>query len=228
MHLSTLLLLGASLASAQFGPSAEELEYFKPLNGNLNNDQNPNQAPRYNQNPNSQYSDNVDFDDDYDYQTPAPTPHTPAQAPVQVQTSWPSQTHSTFVVRPSQVPVAPSEAQIPAPEYGNDPSPAASMPFAMPVHDAPASHAPESASQDQSQNSPWQHAAPLGSEDEDDSAGTSGGIAPINLLGPDSQVAPPPLFTSPNHGKDEGNTFCAGKCFADESDTKCAKPYRQM
>lgn len=42
---------------------------------------------------------------------------------------------------------------------------------------------------------------------------------------PGSQVAPPPLFPDSKYGKDEGNTFCAGKCFEEESEAKCAKPY---
>mgnify|MGYP006876462553 FL=1 len=50
-------------------------------------------------------------------------------------------------------------------------------------------------------------------------------MAPIDPMRPGSQVAPPPLFPDQNHGKDEGNSFCMGKCFANESDARCAKPY---
>ncbi|KAJ5506116.1 hypothetical protein N7453_005073 [Penicillium expansum] len=220
MHLSALLLLSASLASAQFGPSPEELEYLKNINGGQDNDQtqNQNQGQNYNPNGNINYGN---YDDEYDnYQDTIPSPHTPIEAPASSPTPL---THSTFVVRPSQAAVAPSQAQAPAPGYAyNYPSPAASKPFATPVHEAPAPQVPESAPQEQSWDSSRYHAPPQG---EDVSAGASGGIAPIDPLRPDSNVAPPPLFTSPKHGKDEGNTFCVGKCFADESDAKCAKPY---
>ncbi|CAG8876707.1 unnamed protein product [Penicillium nalgiovense] len=65
----------------------------------------------------------------------------------------------------------------------------------------------------------------FGPDDYDIPVGASGGVAPINPMRPGSQVAPPPLFPDQNHGKDEGNSFCMGKCFANESDAKCAKPY---
>ncbi|KAJ5202551.1 hypothetical protein N7449_004630 [Penicillium cf. viridicatum] len=219
MHLSTLLLLSASLASAQYGPSPEELEYLKNINGAYNN-QNQNQG----QNNNPDYNGNYgNYDADYDgYENLVSSPHTPIQAPA----SSPTLIHSTFVVRPSQAFVAPYQAPAPGYEY-NYPTPAASKPFAtQPVYQdpAPAPQAPES-NQVQSQNSPRFYEPPFGLEDEDVSAGASGGVAPINPLKPDSQVAPPPLFTNSKHGKDEGNTFCMGKCFKDESEAKCAKPY---
>ncbi|KGO65684.1 hypothetical protein PITC_008000 [Penicillium italicum] len=223
MHLSTLLLLSASLASAQFGPGPEELEYLENINGDLTNDPNQyqNQGQNYPHNGNVDY-DNYDGDyEDYgnyenyeDHENPIPSPHIPIQAPAPPPPA--PLVHSTFTVRPSQAPVA--QAQAPAPGYVyNHPSPAASTPFATPVHEAPAPQYPDSA--------PLYHVPAFGPEDDDVAPGASGGIAPINLLGPDSQVAPPPLFTSSKHGEDEGNTFCVGKCFVDESDAKCAKPY---
>ncbi|KAJ5674259.1 hypothetical protein N7462_009698 [Penicillium macrosclerotiorum] len=50
-----------------------------------------------------------------------------------------------------------------------------------------------------------------------------GGIAPIDPLQPDSDVAPV-LIGKPS-GKDEGNSFCMGQCYASEGEAKCSKPY---
>ncbi|KAJ5415453.1 hypothetical protein N7465_004148 [Penicillium sp. CMV-2018d] len=221
MHLSTLLLLSASLASAQYGPSPEELAYLKNING-AHNDQNQNQNQNQGQNYNPDYNGNYG-NHDADYENLVPSPHTPIQAPA----SSPTLIHSTFVVRPSQASVAPHQAPAPGYEY-NYPTPAASKPLAtQPVQQAPAAahQHPRSAPQGKSQDSPRSYGPPFGAEDEDVSAGASGGIAPINPLKPGSQVAPPPLFTNSKHGKDEGNTFCVGKCFEEESEAKCAKPY---
>ncbi|KAJ5847876.1 hypothetical protein N7455_011833 [Penicillium solitum] len=223
MHLSTLLLLSASLASAQYGPSPEELEYLKSLNGaNNGQSQNQNQGQNYSPDYNGNYG-NYDANHD-DYENPVPSPHTPIQAPA----SSPTPIHSTFVVRPSQAFVAPYQAPEPSYEY-NYPTPAVSKPLAtQPVQQAPArAPAPQhpESNQDQSRDSSRFQVPPFGSEDEDDSAGASGDVAPINSLKPGSQVAPPPLFTNSKFGKDEGNTFCVGRCFEEESQAKCAKPY---
>jgi hypothetical protein len=104
--------------------------------------------------------------------------------------------HGTFIVRPSQAPAAPFQAKAPAPGYAYNPSP-----------------------------SPQGRSQGFGPDDQDIPAGASGGVAPVDPMRPGSQVAPPPLFPDQNHGKDEGNSFCMGKCFANESDAKCAKPY---
>lgn len=221
MHLSTLLLLSASLASAQYGPSPEELAYLKNING-VQNDQNQNQNQNQGQNHNPDYNGNYG-NHDANYENLVPSPHTPIQAPA----SSPTLIHSTFVVRPSQASVAPHQAPAPGYEY-NYPTPAVPKPLAtQPVQQAPAPapQHPESAPQDKSQDSPRSYGPPFGAGDEDVSAGASGGIAPINPLKPGSQVAPAPLFTNSKHGKDEGNTFCIGKCFEEESEAKCAKPY---
>ncbi|CAG8901600.1 unnamed protein product [Penicillium egyptiacum] len=215
MHLSALLL-SVSFASAQyaqqFGPGPGELEYLKNINGgsNDNQHQNQNQGQSYNNNGNGNYGNyEVGYDD---YENTAPTPHTPIRAPA---SSPAVLIHSTFVVRPSQAPFARSYPQAPAPGYAyNHPSPDIS---AHQVHQTPAPRHQESAPQGRSQNfGPGGHDVPVGA---------SGGLAPIDPLRPDSQVAPPPLFPNQHHGKDEGNSFCMGKCFAHESDAKCAKPY---
>lgn len=226
MHLSTLLLLSASLASAQYGPSPEELEYLKSLNG-ANNAQNQNQNQNQGQNYNPDYNGNYgNYDADYeDHENFLPSPHTPIQAPA--SSSTPTLIRSTFVVRPSQAFVAPYQAPAPGYEY-NYPTPAVSRPLAtQPVQQAPAPapQHPESAPQDKFQDLPRSYAPPFGSEDEDFSDGASGDVAPVNPLKPGSQVAPPPLFMKSKFGKDEGNTFCVGKCFKEESQAKCAKPY---
>ncbi|KAJ5598116.1 hypothetical protein N7537_008200 [Penicillium hordei] len=223
MHLSTLLLLSASLASAQYGPSPEELEYLKNING-VDNDQNQNQNQGQNHNPDHN-GNSGNYDAVYDgYGNLLSSPHTPIQAPP----SSPTLIYSTFVARPSQAFVAPYQASAPGYEY-NYPTPAASQPFATQSAyqaPAPAPQAPES-NKDQSQYWPRSYEPLFDSEDEDEdvSAGASGGIAPTNPLKPDSQVAQPPLFTNSKHGKDEGNTFCMGRCFEDESEAQCAKPY---
>ncbi|KAJ5942634.1 hypothetical protein N7516_002802 [Penicillium verrucosum] len=227
MHLSTLILLSASLASAQYGPSQEELEHLKNINS-ANNDQNQNQNQNQNngQNYNPDYNGNYgNHDADYDnydnYENLVPSPHTPLQAQA------PSPTHSTFVVRPSQAFDAPHQAPAPGYQY-NYPTPAVSRPLATrPVQQAPAPaprHQPQHPGSNQD-DWPRSHEPPFGSEGEDKFAGASGGIAPINPMKPGSQVAPPPLFPDSKYGKDEGNTFCAGKCFEEESEAKCAKPY---
>lgn len=193
MHISALLL-SVSLASAQyahhqFGPGPAELEYLKNINQGPNNNQNQNQGQGHNGNGN--YGN---YEVGYDYQNTVPSPHTPIRAPASSATPM---IYSTFIVRPSQEPAAPSHAKAPAPGYAyNHPSPS-----------------PESRSQS------------FGPDDYDIPVGASGGVAPINPMRPGSQVAPPPLFPDQNHGKDEGNSFCMGKCFANESDAKCAKPY---
>ncbi|CAI7591823.1 hypothetical protein PCG10_005786 [Penicillium crustosum] len=217
MHLSTILLLSASLASAQYGPSPEALEYLKSLNG-ANNGQNQNQNQGQNYNPD--HNGNLgNYDADHnDYENLLPSPHTPIQAPA----SSPTPIHSTFVVRPSQAFVAPYQAPAPGYEY-NYPAPAVSKPPAtQPVQQAPArAHIPQhpESNQDQSRDSRRSYGLPFNLEDEDEdaSAGASGGAAP--------QVAPPALFTNSKFGKDEGNTFCTGSCFKEESQAKCAKPY---
>ncbi|KAI2730860.1 hypothetical protein CBS147332_2712 [Penicillium roqueforti] len=194
MHLPILLLLSASLASAQFGnqfiPSPAGLKYPKPIN----------RHPHYVQNTNKEIDnyDNYDYDD-YDYDNipslPTPTP-TPSPSPT-------PRIHSTFLVRPSQTPTV----QAPAHGYGH-------------VYNHP-SQGPDAESRD---NAP----SFRGADDNDDynvSPGTSGGVAPIDPLAPGSQVAPAPLFVTASHGKDEGNAFCSGRCFEDEEDAQCAKPY---
>ncbi|KAJ5230372.1 hypothetical protein N7489_011080 [Penicillium chrysogenum] len=194
MHFSALLL-SVSLASAQyahhqFGPGPAELEYLKNINEGPNQNQAQNQAQNHNGNGNyGNYE--VGYDD---HQNAVPSPHTPIRAPASSATPT---IHSTFIVRASQVPAAPSHAKAPAPGYAyNHPSP-----------------------------SPQGRSQGFGPDDHDIPAGASGGMAPIDPMRPGSQVAPPPLFPDQNHGKDEGNSFCMGKCFANESDAKCAKPY---
>ena len=194
MHFSALLL-SVSLASAQyahhqFGPGPAELEYLKNINEGPNQNQAQNQAQNHNGNGNyGNYE--VGYDD---HQNTVPSPHTPIRAPASSATPT---IHSTFIVRASQAPAAPSHAKAPAPGYAyNHPSPS---------------------SQGRSQG--------FGPDDHDIPAGASGGMAPIDPMRPGSQVAPPPLFPDQNHGKDEGNSFCMGKCFANESDARCAKPY---
>lgn len=227
MHLSTILLLSASLASAQYGPSQEELEHLKNINS-ANNDQNQNQNNGQNYNPdyNGNYGNHdADYDNYDDYENLVPSPHTPLQA----QAPSPTLTHSTFAVRPSQTFVAPDQAPAPGYQY-NYPTPAVSKPLpTRPAQQAPAlapapRHQPQHPESNQD-NSPQFHVPPFGSEDENASDGASGGIAPINPMKPGSQIAPPPLFPDSKYGKDEGNTFCMGNCFEEESEAKCAKPY---
>lgn len=52
----------------------------------------------------------------------------------------------------------------------------------------------------------------------------SGGIAPIDPLPPGENIAPA-LANKPQHGKDEGNTFCVGQCYASAEEAECAKPF---
>ena len=195
MHLPVLLLLSASLASAQyadkFGPSLEELDFPKPIN----------RHPHYVENGNIEI-DKYGYDDydDHDNDNTIPGLHTPSQ------TSSPSPTpriHSTFLVRPSQTP----SVHTPAHGYGyayNNPGP------------------DTDADTESRYNAPSFRDADY---DDNVAPGASGDVAPIDPLAPGSQVAPPPLFVSENHGKDEGNAFCSGRCFEDEGDAQCAKPY---
>ncbi|KAJ5205741.1 hypothetical protein N7491_003634 [Penicillium cf. griseofulvum] len=95
MHFPTLLLLSASLASAQlnpqqFGPGPAGLEHIPGTNGGSNNDQNQNPGQKYNSNGIGKYGGKyvVKYDDDYaDYKDPVSRPLT------------------TFVVQPSQAPL---------------------------------------------------------------------------------------------------------------------------
>ncbi|KAJ6149748.1 hypothetical protein N7471_000947 [Penicillium samsonianum] len=222
MHLSPLLLLSATLASAQYGPGPEELEYLKNINEGSNNNQN--QDENYNHN----YNGNAEYDGPYEhYQNTAASPYTPIQAPA----SSPSPLiHSTFVVRPSQAPVA--QAQAPAPGYAyNHPSPDVSEPSA--AHrdqQTPAPHREEasrSAPKDQSKShgSSRHYGPSFDTANHKPPGGTTGNVAPVDPLKPGSKVAPPPLFPNKNYGKDEGNAFCMGECFKHESDAKCGEPY---
>ena len=193
MHLPVLLLLSASLASAQyadkFGPSLEELDFPKPIN----------RHPHYVENGNIEIDKHgYDDYDDYDNDNTIPGLHTPSQSPSPSPTP---RIHSTFLVRPSQTPTV----HTPAHGYGyayNHPSP------------------DTDADTEARYNTPSFRDA-----DYNVAPGASGDVAPIDPLAPGSQVAPPPLFVSANHGKDEGNAFCSGRCFEDEGDAQCAKPY---
>ncbi|KAJ5972520.1 uncharacterized protein N7479_002438 [Penicillium vulpinum] len=164
----------------------------------INGGANIDQSQKQGQNSNHNRVGN--YDENEDYKKPASSPHTPIHAP--------------------------------APGYGyNYPGPAVSRRLAarrnVPIHQARTpDQAPGSASQHQSRDQypRRHHTDSLLSPDVDD---VSGGIAPINPLSPGSQVAPPPLIGRPSFGKDEGNTFCVGQCFADESDANCGKPYAE-
>ncbi|KXG51043.1 uncharacterized protein PGRI_066150 [Penicillium griseofulvum] len=43
--------------------------------------------------------------------------------------------------------------------------------------------------------------------------------------GPGKPEVPPSPFMKHSFGKDEGNAFCMGQCFANKHEAKCAKPY---
>lgn len=45
----------------------------------------------------------------------------------------------------------------------------------------------------------------------------------MDSMPPGSQVAP--VLMEKPHGKDIGNSFCMGSCFAKQSEAQCAKPY---
>jgi hypothetical protein len=136
---------------------------------------------------------------------------------------------------PAQAPVH----QAPTPQHPHHEAPA----HHAPAHPAPApaaapeSKGPSAAPVDQSNESaqaPAPHRKPAPAPQEhpvapalgpdDVPVGASGGLAPIDPMKPGSNVAPV-LFDKPQYGKDEGNTFCTGFCFANESDAQCSKPY---
>ncbi|KAJ5585441.1 uncharacterized protein N7459_005241 [Penicillium hispanicum] len=50
-----------------------------------------------------------------------------------------------------------------------------------------------------------------------------GSIAPVDSMQPGSNVAP--VQIEKPHGQDEGNSFCAGSCYASEKEAECAQPY---
>ncbi|KAJ5138979.1 uncharacterized protein N7515_003827 [Penicillium bovifimosum] len=183
MHFS-LLILGASVASAQyarqFGPAQAQLDYLKQLNGVSHDDQDQNQNQNQDQNEghNGNYNygnyDGEDYDgeDNDGYQNDVPSHHEPSL--VQYPSPAPM-THSTFVVRPSPAPIASPHAQTPASGYAyNYPSPDASEPVAhlhaptattaviqapptqAPTAQAPVHHAP--APQHPHQGAPAHHA----------------------------------------------------------------------
>ncbi|CAI7612720.1 unnamed protein product [Penicillium glandicola] len=122
--------------------------------------------------------------------------------------------HSTFLVRPSQTPSV-QPYQVPARGYR----------YNYPENTPTQAREPAPQEYSQSQQPQMDDIPALLPSDDDVSPGASGGVAPIEPMSPDSQVVPPPLSDKPNFGKDEGNTFCIGQCFEDESDAKCAKPY---
>ncbi|KAJ5476158.1 hypothetical protein N7475_001887 [Penicillium sp. IBT 31633x] len=239
MHFSAFVL-AASLASAQYahqqdGPSREELDHLKHIKGSHNQypqAQHENQSydPNGNLNYDGNYNEKHNNGNHDDYQN-APTPPVPVHA--QAASSSPaSMTHGTFVVRPSQSPIASPQAQTPANGYSYPyPTPStASQPALHPDTAAPAPRSSQHQSPDP-QSRTHQPAAPANPASAPQSqhvpVGASGGVAPIDPMRPGSQVAPV-SWGKQQFGKDEGNTFCVGQCFADEREAQCGKPYSSL
>ncbi|KAJ5101540.1 hypothetical protein NUU61_003762 [Penicillium alfredii] len=160
----------------------------------------------------------------------------PSQGPVAVPS-----VHSTFAVRPSQTPVGygvhssfmMQSSQAPA-------APSVHSTFVAQPSQAPAVHSVHS-----SAAAPRQYHAPVahspsgghgsldsptgdvpasGPVDDTNSGIPDGGsVAPIDPLAPNSPVAP--MKWTPSNGKDEGGSFCLGKCYPSEEKAQCGKPY---
>ncbi|KAJ5779212.1 hypothetical protein N7457_006932 [Penicillium paradoxum] len=179
-----ILLLGASLVSAQYsqpyGPSQDQLDFMEHINEHPNSNlPNPH---------NGNYNGEIYKDHD-NYDITVSRPHVQAQPPAPM-------VHNTFVVRPSPAPIARPQAQLPA----------------------QAQHPDQQTPQKKNQ------ARSADFIPRDMPAGAVGKVAPVDPLKPGWHTAPGP-FDRPPQGRDEGNTFCFGQCYADESQLECSKSY---
>lgn len=197
MRLLTVLL-GATLASAharpQFIPNLAQLDTYLAQVEQA-------QSQGQTNDPQSNYDSDINGNSDGSggnaiHSVQAPTP-TPAQAHASLQTFA---IHTTFNIRPSPSAVFNSPI-FRAPEM---------------LGDAPASEPIQ----------PQENPLPVNNvhgRDFMDPNSLSGDISPVNPLRPGDNIAPA-LANEPQHGNDEGNSFCFGQCLASADDIQCQPP----
>ncbi|KAJ5545197.1 hypothetical protein N7461_007501 [Penicillium sp. DV-2018c] len=169
--------------------------------------------------------------------SPAPIASPHAQTPASGYAyNYPSPDASGSAARPHAPTVhsaAVSQAaptQAPAPPHPHQEAPVHHSPAQPAPAPAPETRGSQAAPVDQHNDlsqaqDPREHPAGPVLVPHDVPVGASGDLAPVDSMAPGTNVAPVSFDDKIQYGKDEGNTFCTGLCFANESDAHCAKPY---